>query len=103
MKRFKEPKLRPPRPENVVIPEGFPVTRCPPGTARGATDNLNWNKYRTNPSYSGPGRPEPRRLFRVSVVCECGQQNELMLTKAKLKNIKAVRLAASRSARGGPV
>jgi hypothetical protein len=72
----------PPRPEPDTLTAGIPpIVHCPPERAQ------NQRGVRYGPGYSTSGRSAPRKLHRVSVVCECGAENALMLNRRQLKNI----------------
>jgi hypothetical protein len=71
------------RPKPVEIPPGFPIVKCPDGKAQG-TGAYQWNRPTT-----GVSKPKPRKLFKVSVKCDCGVENALMLTKAQLRRARA--------------
>jgi hypothetical protein len=69
------------RPEPVVVPPDFPVTRLPPGVASGTEQRRSGDP--DNPSKAS------QRLLKVSVRCEkCGAETSRMLNRRQLRNAR---------------
>jgi hypothetical protein len=70
------------KPKPVEIPAGHPIIKCPDGKAQGTS------VYQFDRPPTGVSRPKPRKLFKVSVRCDCGTENALMLNKNQLKSAR---------------
>jgi hypothetical protein len=79
---------KPPRPTPVEIPPGFPILRCPPGTAADAHDLQHWGGNRASTSLNSGGTKVRRKTTKATVRCECGADTPIVPRRGQ-RNVTA--------------